>query len=121
ATQMRILLAFILSVPLLAQDTAAQAPTAPPAAGAAPATAATPPSPTPSTDQWLTGSIDFGYRYRTDVGGSFDSYRSIVNLGSGPKLFGADFTILDPHKKLFDRIDVRAYNWGGDPYNTAHV
>ncbi|MFN7998718.1 MAG: hypothetical protein U0Q18_34160 [Bryobacteraceae bacterium] len=117
---MRILLAFILSVPLLAQDTAAQAPAAPPAP-AAPAAPAAAPSPAPSTDQWLTGSVDFGYQYRTDVGGSFDTYRSVVNLGSGPKLFGTEFTILDPHKKFFDRIDVRAYNWGGDPYNTAHV
>jgi hypothetical protein len=22
---------------------------------------------------------------------------------------------------LFDRLDARAYNWGGDPYNTAHI
>jgi hypothetical protein len=55
------------------------------------------------------------------VGGSFDTYRSVVNLGSGPKLLGADFTIIDPRRRYFDRIDVRAYNWGDDPYGTFHL
>ena len=98
---MRLLLASLLSIPLLAQ--------APPAA-----------PPTPSTEDWLTGSIDLGYRFAS-VGGSNDDYRSVVNLGSGPRVFGLDFTIIDPMKRLFDRLDVRAYNWGGDPYNTVHV
>ncbi len=55
------------------------------------------------------------------MGGSNDTYRSVVNLGGGPRLFGLDFTIIDPKKRLFDRLDVRAYNWGGDPYNTVHL
>ena len=55
------------------------------------------------------------------MGGSFDTYRSIVNLGSGPKLFGTEFTIIDPKKRLFDRLEVRAYDWGDDPYSTLHV
>jgi hypothetical protein len=79
------------------------------------------PTPVPDTGQWLTGSIDFGYRWRTGVGGSFDTYRSVVNLGSGPKLLGTEFTITDPKKRLFDRMDVRAYDWGDDPYSTLHV
>ena len=79
-------------------------------------------SPVPSTaEPWLTGSLDVGYRWRTDVGGSFDTYRSVVNLGSGPKLLGADFTVLDPKRRAFDRIDVRAYSWGDDPYGTFHL
>ena len=65
-----IALAFTV-VPLFAQD-------APPP----PQTAETP-SPVPSTESWLTGSIDVGYRWRTDVGGNFDTYRSIVNLKIG--------------------------------------
>ena len=78
-------------------------------------------SPVPTTESLVTGSIDVGYRWRTDVGGSLDSYRSVVDLGSGPKLFGADFSIVDPNKRYFDRIDVRAQSWGDDPYSTAHV
>jgi hypothetical protein len=86
---------------------------------AAPAAAASP-APTPG-EQWITGSVDFGYRWVSDVGGSLPTYRSIVNLGSGPKLTGLDFTITDPKHRLFDRLDARANAWGGDPYNTAHI
>ncbi len=78
-------------------------------------------SPAPSNEEWFTGSIDFGYRWVTDVRGNYPTYRSIVNLGEGPKLTGLDFTITDPKHRLFDRLDVRANSWGGDPYNTAHV
>jgi hypothetical protein len=78
-------------------------------------------SPVPATEHWLTGSIDLGYRWRTDVGGSVNTYRSFVNLGSGPKLLGADFAIVDPKHRFFDRIQVRAYSWGGEPYQTFHL
>ncbi|MEO7142070.1 MAG: hypothetical protein ABI165_01050 [Bryobacteraceae bacterium] len=84
--------------------------------------AAQEPSPKPEpSEPWLTGFVDLGYRWRTDVGGSANTYRSIVNLGSGPKLLGTEFTITDPKARAFDRIDVRAYNWGDDPYSTFHV
>ena len=78
-------------------------------------------SPVPSTESWLSGSIDLGYRWHTGVGGSFDAYRSIVNLGSGPKLLGADFTLTNPKHRTFDQIRVRAYSWGGEPYQTLHL
>src|ERR1035441_6544663 len=106
-----------------AQAPAAQA-TAPAPAATAPAPAATEEkteSPVPApVENWLTGSVDFGYRWVTDAG-NFQAYRSVVNLGQGPKLTGMDFTILDPKKRLFDRLDARAYGWGGDPYSLAHV
>jgi hypothetical protein len=122
---MRYLLALILIVPALAQqpaqpakpdDQANAAPAAPPAAADQKTES---PVPTPAED-WLTGSVDFGYRWVGD-GGNFQSYRSVVNLGQGPKLTGLEFTILDPKKRLFDRLDARAYGWGGDPYSMAHV
>jgi hypothetical protein len=144
---MRFLLAFLITVAAFAQPPAP--PAKPPdkavvtpeakaeAAAAAPAKAddqAKPPepaapakaaekaaSPAPSTEQWITGSFDFGYRWVGDVRGSLPTYRSIVNLGAGPKLTGLDFTITDPKHRLFDRIDARANAWGGDPYNTAHI
>src|SRR5205085_1926386 len=34
---------------------------------------------------------------------------------------GIDFTLIDPRKRLFDRLDARGYNWGDDPYSTLHV
>lgn len=106
---------------LLAQD-------APPASSAAasPAPGATSPapaaaSPVPAAEALFTGWIDLGYRWDTGVYGNLNTYRSVVDLGSGPKLLGTEFTILSPGHRLFDRIDVRAYNWGDDPYSTAHV
>ena len=117
---MRLGLALFVTIPLLAQ-TPAQTLAQTPAQQTAPAPAdASSASPTPSTEQWITGSVDFGFRF-TSVGGDNDVYRSIVNLGQGPRLLGLDLTIIDPKKRLFDHLDVRANNWGGDPYNTLHV
>lgn len=126
---MRILLALLAVVPLLAQDTTTQNPAPPPAPAetAAPAPVpgqtqtAEPGSPVPSSEPWLTGNVDFGYRWVTGPGGNFDAYRSIINLGQGPRLFGLDLTIQDPKKRLFDRLNVRGTGWGGDPYTTANV
>src|SRR6202171_4862373 len=98
----------------------AQAP-APPAASPAKAETKSDVSPVPVEEPWLTGSIDVGYRWRSGVGGSFDTYRSIVNLGSGPKLLGADFTLLDRKSRVFDQVHIRGYNWGDDPYSTFHL
>src|SRR5207249_4994059 len=75
-------------------------------------------SPVPASESWLAGSIDLGYRGRTNVAGSLDTYRSVVNLGSGPKLLGAEFTLTDPKRRIFDEVRVRAYSWGDDPYAT---
>src|SRR5262245_6019866 len=85
--------------------------------------AAAPPAGIPAAagDQWLTGSFDVGYRWKTKVGGNENVYRSVVDLGEGPKLLDADFTIQDPQRRWFDRIDTRAANWGDDPYTTLDV
>jgi hypothetical protein len=78
-------------------------------------------SPVPAPESWLTGWIDLGYQRRPDVGGSVDTYRSFVDLGSGPKLLDAEFVLTDPKRTLFDRIRVRAYTLGGEPYQTFHL
>jgi hypothetical protein len=104
---MRILLAAILIFPLWAQ----QAETA-----AKPAE-----SPVPAAEAQLTGFMELGYRWRTGVAGNMDTYRSVVDLGSGPKLLRTEFSLEDPKHRLFDRIDTRAYNWGDDPYSTLNV
>lgn len=103
-----ILAIFLAVVPLAAQE-----PTAQPAQAAQ--------SPAPSTEQWLTGNIEFGNRWVSDVRGNADAYRSVVNLGEGPKLFGLDLTLTDPSRRLFDSAVIRANSWGGDPYNTASI
>jgi hypothetical protein len=135
---MKLLIALFLMVPAFAQ----QAPPPPdqaakPAADQQPATpapaktdtkteaaapaAAPADNPAPSTEQWFTGSVDFGYRWIPSFSGSNDMYRSVVDLGHGPRLTGLDFTIIDPKGRLFDRLDARAYGWGGDPYSTAYL
>jgi hypothetical protein len=124
----RILLAVVVLFPLAAQTPPAIPPPAtPPAAApaqAAPAPATdtkAPPSPVPVVEPDLSGWIDFGYRWQTGVNGSLETYRSVVNLGSGPKLFGADLTLIDPKKRLFDTMHILASGWGGDPYGTFHL
>jgi hypothetical protein len=112
-----LLVLFGISIGVAAQDPAPVAAPTP-----APAAAETPPaSPVPSGEFAVTGSIDVGYRWQTGVGGSMPTYRSLVDLGSGPKLLGADFTLTDPKRRWFDQVNVRAYNWGDDPYGTLHV
>ncbi len=99
------------------------APAAPPQPSqtAAPADPAARQSPTPSSEEWLAGWVDLGYRWRTDVGGSLEAYRTFINLGSGPKLLGTEFTIADPSHRFFDEIHGRAYGWGDEPSETLHL
>jgi len=113
---MRAWLAFLILCPLAAQETGPA-----PSDQAAPAArpAATPV--TPARETTISGFVDVGYQWRSDVGGSLDTYRTVVNLGSGPKLMGLDLSFDSAVRRWFDHINVRASNWGGDPYNTAHV
>jgi hypothetical protein len=117
---MRILLTIGFLVPLAAQ-TPVETTTAPAANQVAAKDTAATPSPVPTAEPELSGWIDFGYRWRTAINGSLETYRSVVNLGAGPKLFGAEFTLIDPKKRAFDSMHVRASGWGGDPYGTFHL
>jgi len=94
-------------------------PTAP--AASAPAAPAPPAPPATPGENWLTGSIELGYRWIPNIDGSVNTYHSVVGLGEGPRLLDADFTLTNPTKILFDRADVHASSWGGDPYNTLRV
>ncbi len=107
---MKTFLLVLMAVPLAAQAPKPAEPAAPKAETAA-----------PKAEPWVTGALDFGYRWVGQVGGDLNTYRSVVNLGEGPKLFGADLTFEEPSRRLFDRLDVRAHSWGGDPYNTARI
>jgi len=129
-TALLALCAFAQQAPEQAKPAAAkpEAQPATPAAATEAAAAAAPAkaddkaaSPAPSGDSWITGYADFGYRWVTDVRGNFQQYRSVVNLGEGPKLFGFDFTLQDPKKRLYDTLTLRGIGWGGDPYSTAFV
>ena len=100
---------------LLALPLAAQPPAPEPAAAQSPAPAG------PAAESWITGDIDLGYRWTGGRGGDLNTYRSVVNLGDGPKLFGVNLSLRPPSSRWVDRIDIRANSWGGDPYNTARL
>ena len=68
----------------------------------------------------LTGSIEVGYRIVGAVPGSLNTYRTLVNLGQGPRLLHTDFRYLNPSHKWFDSISGFASGWG-DPYNMARL
>jgi hypothetical protein len=114
----RVGLVMTMAARLWAQDPPQAANLAPAQAASAPQAAS--PVPKPSEPVW-SGYVDLGYQWRSDVGGSLATYRSIVNLGSGPKLIGSDLTVVDPKHRAFDQIRVRAYNWGDQPYQTFHL
>ncbi len=113
---MRTLLILAVGLPLLAQQAADQAPA--PAASTSTSDAA---SPVPSTEPALTGWIDFGYLFIPGVGGSYDTYRSILDDHAGPKLLGSDFTLTDPKHRWFDTIQVHTTAWGAEPSESLHV
>jgi hypothetical protein len=78
-------------------------------------------SPTPVVEQRVRTTIDTGFRWITTPGGDFNTYRSLVNLGEGPKLFGSEMTIEDEKSRILNRLMIQMHNWGGDPYNTLRV
>jgi hypothetical protein len=68
----------------------------------------------------VSGSLEFGYRWNGDLHGNLDAYRTVVNLGKGPRLLGFDFRFLNPTRgRWLDSINVRASGWGGDPYSSV--
>ena len=142
---MRILLALVLPLALLAQDPAIKkeakktsvskrrsgnarlkkVSTTVPAPQAAsqdapkksePAPAAT----APTTEKALNGYIDIGARW-VGRAGDFNTYRSMVNLSQGVRLVGTDLSYEPAGNKVLDSARLQMFNWGGDPYNTARL
>jgi hypothetical protein len=133
---MKLLILCLGLLPLVAQEPAKPAPTPPateetqppqeaqkeeaekqeaaqPAAEQAPATAA--------SDRLFTGTIDFGYRWRSDVAGNLDAYRTTVNLGEGVKLFNFDLSSQNSGGKFYDRLLLFGNNWGGEPNSATRL
>lgn len=71
------------------------------------------------SDAW-TGSLDVRNRWVSDIGGSSQAYRSVVNLGEGPRLFDVDLRFSRPGARWADSASLTMNSWGGDPYNTVH-
>ena len=81
----------------------------------------TPPIASPQGEQNWDVNLDIRNRWVQDIGGNSQVYRSVVNLGEGPRLFGGDIRFRDSAGAWIDTLDANANSWGGDPYNTAHV
>lgn len=70
------------------------------------------------------GDFLLGYRYVNKSGpGANYKYREDYNLRSGARLtnFTLSFSPDNGLKKFFDRLDIRMYNLGGDPYENITV
>lgn len=68
-------------------------------------------------------NLDVGYRWEAMFRGSRDLYRTQLDLGEGPKLFGADlyFAPASGSNQLLDRLQLNLDSWGGEPYNIARI
>lgn len=67
-------------------------------------------------------SIEFGYRF-SSVNGSEETYDTMVNLQSGPRLlaFTTEIRSLDHHDTFFDRLYLSNFGYGGDPNNVSQI
>jgi hypothetical protein len=74
-----------------------------------------------ATDYTIDGEIDVRHRFLGDLKGNSDVYRSVVNLGEGPRLFGGRFRYSAPESKTLDLLEISATGWGGDPWVSTRV
>src|SRR5437867_5791362 len=67
--------------------------------------------------------VEVGFRWVSDIAGNRDMYRSMVNLGQGPKLLRSTLSLRADSGRgvLFDRLDLSLNSWGGEPYNTMRL
>lgn len=63
---------------------------------------------------------DIGYRFLAGQHGSLNAYRSVVNLGEGPKLLQFQSVYKPPSRQILDELKIHGANWG-DPLNTLQV
>jgi len=67
----------------------------------------------------LTGTFQFGYRM-VDTEGALSKYKEDFNLERGIRLFNLNlhYSPTEKLQKLFDRLDLTVYNFGGDPFES---
>jgi len=74
------------------------------------------------TEKNFTGYFLFGYRL-VDTGGAYNKYKEDYNLEKGARLFNFNLSYTAPESlsKLFDRVDLNVYNFGGDPFESISL
>ncbi len=74
----------------------------------------------PGAEPALSGTARVGYRWQ-DMAGNEDLYRSLIDLGEGPKLIDLSLDYRATATKnagLPDFFNVRSSSWGGEPAST---
>ena len=69
----------------------------------------------------LDGRLLFGFRFVDTSGpGRDDKYKEDINLRGGPRLYNFNLTYSPANglRNLFDRLDIRMSNFGGDPFES---
>ncbi len=70
-----------------------------------------------SGESW-SGFADVRNRFVKEVGGDLQVYRSIVNLGEGPRLYEGELHFEDPGGRWADEMTLTGDALGGDPSNS---
>jgi hypothetical protein len=67
--------------------------------------------------------VEIGYRWVSDTAGNRDMYRSLVNLGEGPKLLHSSISMRADYgtARLFDSLNLSLDSWGGEPYSSLRL
>jgi hypothetical protein len=78
-----------------------------------------PPKPATAEEPFQMSS-EIGYRFLAGQHGNLNTYRSVVNLGEGPRLLQFLTTYKPPSSKLVDEFRLSGANWG-DPLNTLQL
>ncbi|MBI1356099.1 MAG: hypothetical protein GC160_17295 [Acidobacteria bacterium] len=73
----------------------------------------------PAAGEYWNGFADIRNRFVTDVGGDSQVYRSIVNLGQGPRLYEGELRYERPGGRWADEFTLAGDALGGDPSNSA--
>ncbi|MBN1223289.1 MAG: hypothetical protein JXB23_08555 [Candidatus Aminicenantes bacterium] len=73
-------------------------------------------------EKTVKGDFLFGYRF-VDTSGAVEKYKEDFNLDKGARLFNFNLQVTpnETLKNVFDRLDINAYNYGGDPYETLGI
>jgi hypothetical protein len=74
----------------------------------------------PQPDSPLHYSSDVGYRFLAGQHGSFNTYRSVNNLGEGPRLLQFQMNYKPPATRYLSELRVVGANWG-DPLNSFQL
>ena len=69
----------------------------------------------PAVEQPFHAEFEVGARWNQGIKGNLDSYRSIVNLGEGPRLMNWEMRFEPPSLKYLKKMEFRGAGWGGEP------